>query len=277
MAPFLPISPCCVQGSILPGTPRGTFEPAGGARSLGRYVVRPEGGSKSPKAALVLFYDIFGFQIPNPKLLADAFCTALGVDVIVPDYMPAGLPADHLAAALEAYPGEKAAQGWLARAWGKLSLLRVLPYAGGMRDGAVNPKGEVAVAELKAEGYTRLVGIGYCRGGSVLTHLLSSGAALDAAVVVHPGVEAERWGKIVKPTLWLLSDPAHEHFFKPAQVAQLEATFARTHAPFELKVYDDTVHGFGARPALEHAATRAAFEDANARAVAFARRHLGLE
>lgn len=54
--------------------------------------------------------------------------------------------------------------------------------------------------------------MGYCRGGSVIAHLLSKGdeAGLDAGVLIHPGVEADRWAKFTKPSLWLLSDPAHE-------------------------------------------------------------------
>lgn len=62
---FLPISPCCIKGSVLNGTPRGEFQAPGSAPDvvLGRYIVHPEGKNADPKAALVLFYDVFGFQL----------------------------------------------------------------------------------------------------------------------------------------------------------------------------------------------------------------------
>lgn len=52
---------------------------------------------------------------------------------------------------MEAYPGQKAGQGMISSFFGKLSLLKVIPYAGGIRDGAVNPK----VEQVSATGCER--------------------------------------------------------------------------------------------------------------------------
>jgi carboxymethylenebutenolidase len=74
--------PCkdCVSGYILPGDPRGTF-------SEGAYHTKAEQGNdaNSKKRALVLLTDIFGFELNNPKILADSFANRLGCDVFVPD------------------------------------------------------------------------------------------------------------------------------------------------------------------------------------------------
>ncbi len=63
---FLPIQPCCLEGTILPGTPAGIMElpTPGGKQTVGRYHTRPKDGRiVDPKAAVVLFYDAFGFNI----------------------------------------------------------------------------------------------------------------------------------------------------------------------------------------------------------------------
>lgn len=57
----------------------------------------------------------------------------------MPDYIPNAVPADLLDSAINLYPGEKAGRGWLAAAWGKLSMLRILPYLRGILDGEACP------------------------------------------------------------------------------------------------------------------------------------------
>lgn len=65
-----------------------------------------------------------------------------------------------------------------------------------------------AVADVQAAGYERIVAVGYCRGGSMITHLLSKGneSPLAAACIFHPGFEAKRWPLFTKPSFWLLSE-----------------------------------------------------------------------
>lgn len=62
MSSFLPVKPCCVtHPGELPGTPRGSMEPARQGK-MGRYIVKPDGPVKNEKAALILLYDAMGFQ-----------------------------------------------------------------------------------------------------------------------------------------------------------------------------------------------------------------------
>lgn len=64
------------------------------------------------------------------------------------------------------------------------------------------------MADLQNQGYTQIVGIGYCRGGSMETYLLAKGDAcpLSAAVIMHPAWEPERFAKFTKPSLWILAE-----------------------------------------------------------------------
>jgi hypothetical protein len=75
--------------------------------------------------------------------------------VFVPDYIPHPPPADSLDSAIEWYPGEKKEQGWLASLWGKVSLLKLLPYARGILDGQALPMVDKVTA-----------GREYCTSGS---------------------------------------------------------------------------------------------------------------
>lgn len=60
---FLNLSPCCLKGSTLSGTPRGEVQVAGTPGvSVDRYFVKPK-EVVDDKTALVIFYDIFGFSI----------------------------------------------------------------------------------------------------------------------------------------------------------------------------------------------------------------------
>ena len=103
---FFSISPCCLKGTVLPGEPRGVYQPVSLAdkRTAGRYYTTPQDGVKHPKVAILLYMDLFAFQIvsgssqdlnqltvvqPNGKILADLLADKLGVAVYVPDYIRA--------------------------------------------------------------------------------------------------------------------------------------------------------------------------------------------
>lgn len=72
----------CIKGERLSGIPKGTLIattplPSYFASATGE--TNPD-GQKSGNA-LILLPDIFGFNLPNPKLLADRFAELCGVDV----------------------------------------------------------------------------------------------------------------------------------------------------------------------------------------------------
>lgn len=61
---FLPVGPCCFKGLDLVGEPRGVMEQPEGSRTVARYHATPKDGNiVDHKAAMILFYDAFGFGI----------------------------------------------------------------------------------------------------------------------------------------------------------------------------------------------------------------------
>lgn len=72
-------SSCCISGYLHTGTPKGTEETVHG---LPTYV---SPGKQADKCKTVVFLaDIFGFQLPNVRLLADEWADQ-GYYVLVPD------------------------------------------------------------------------------------------------------------------------------------------------------------------------------------------------
>ena len=74
----------CVSGHVIPGEPKGVVKD-------GAYVYSPDTQDAAPgsKIALILLSDIFGLELRNTLILADAFGDRLkgkNCDVFVPDY-----------------------------------------------------------------------------------------------------------------------------------------------------------------------------------------------
>ncbi len=75
----------CLSGTIKPGTPTGTVTSIYGRPT---YVTKPElkDGEKA-KGVVVIVPDIFGWEISNARLLADAYAREGGWVVLLPDFM----------------------------------------------------------------------------------------------------------------------------------------------------------------------------------------------
>ncbi|KAF1978117.1 alpha/beta-hydrolase [Bimuria novae-zelandiae CBS 107.79] len=85
--------PDCFRGGKAVGEPKGTMENLHG---LPTYVATPQGGSASTSTILYLT-DAMGLDLVNNKVLADAYASATGLRVLVPDIIPGGpMPASVL-------------------------------------------------------------------------------------------------------------------------------------------------------------------------------------
>jgi carboxymethylenebutenolidase len=70
--------PDCTSGNLLPGTPKGTEE-------NGVYFAKGSNQEDTKEKAVLVFTDIFGLDVPNPKIVADIIAERTGFDVWVPD------------------------------------------------------------------------------------------------------------------------------------------------------------------------------------------------
>ncbi|KAK4689812.1 hypothetical protein P7C73_g301, partial [Tremellales sp. Uapishka_1] len=276
---FLPIGPCCVKGHELIGTPRGIIEPISPTRTVGRYHTKPSNGEiVDDKTALVIFYDAFGFNLPNSKILADTYADKLGLNVYVVDYIPSPLPHKVVDGVVPSYPQEHAQKSYFTRFKDFLGMLWIIPYIPGVMNGRILPLVKQGVDEIKHEGYERIGAVGYCRGGSMIIHLLSTGDAspLECGVICHPGPESKAvFGGITKPTLWACA--SEDSFFNEKLREDIRQTLGGKQADgveFHMEVYPETTHGFAARPNFDHEPTKKAFEQVGEESVAFLKKHL---
>ncbi|WWC95498.1 hypothetical protein V866_002362 [Kwoniella sp. B9012] len=287
---FIPLSPCCLTGSRLTGTPRGTWEPAiQGERKVGRYHTTPsktegdENGTAKVvdgKLALVLLTDAFGLSLPNPRIMADAFAVQLKINVFVPEYIIDPPPVEVFDSVAPLYPDQYASRSWATTIYQIVEVLwktwRWLPML--LFPKKQVPLAQSAINDLTSEGYTSIAVVGYCRGGAMVQHLLSNPAntTLVGGVICHPSPEKETWSNITKPTYWHLAD--HDQMFGEKDINKLRETFEKKKddqgVDFHCKVHRDTVHGFAARPTLDHENTKIAFEESNSSAVEFCRKYL---
>lgn len=74
---------CCATGSLHTGTPAGREEKIHG---LDCYIAEPNPGTKV-KGIVVIIPDIFGWTLPNSRILADQYAQKGGFQVFLPDFM----------------------------------------------------------------------------------------------------------------------------------------------------------------------------------------------
>ncbi|WWC65973.1 uncharacterized protein I303_108595 [Kwoniella dejecticola CBS 10117] len=297
---LIPISPCCLKGGVLTGETRGRMEPKTVDRKISRYHTFPVGGEgavRDKQKAVVLFTDPGGLGTPNPKIIADALAEALKLNVYVPEYFPKTLPHELIDGVAPIYPDEYANRSWLYTIWLWITTLwKIRNYLPMMLSPNTQiPLAQAALNDLKAEGYTSLGAIGYCRGAAIILHLMSiaqtnrtnsdsnssseqiqdGSSILDIGVLCHPSPERKTYGNITKPTSWQLPD--HDPFMTFKEIAYLRPILEKKQEEegidFEVVVHKDTVHGFASRPTLDHEPTKEAFENANQNAVNFFNKH----
>lgn len=83
--------PDCFRGGVAIGEPKGTIETLYGVPT---YVAKPSQDTSQSPSTIVYFTDAFGLNLVNNKILTDAYASATGMRVLVPDIIPGGaLPA----------------------------------------------------------------------------------------------------------------------------------------------------------------------------------------
>lgn len=82
MASIGGIKQCCATGSLHTGTPTGRITKVHG---LDCYIADAPNGS--PKGIVVIIPDVFGWEFPNNRILADCLAKEGNFQVYLPDFM----------------------------------------------------------------------------------------------------------------------------------------------------------------------------------------------
>ncbi|ONK62866.1 uncharacterized protein A4U43_C07F8950 [Asparagus officinalis] len=198
------LSSACGGGSVV--------ESFGGLKS---YI----NGSLDSKLAILLVSDVFGFEAPNFRKLADKVAAA-GYFVVVPDFFY-GDPFD---------PAKMPIKTWV--------------QSHGTEKGFQDAK--PVVTALKERGASAVGAAGFCWGGKVVAELAKTGD-IKAGVMLHPSLVTVEDIKEIKSHIAVLGAEV-DHISPPELLKQFEEILsAKKEVESYVKIFPGVSHGWTVR------------------------------
>lgn len=264
------MSSCCMSGALHShATPKGSESTIGG---LPTYVAEPE--SKDKSKTLVFLVDIFGYDFPNTRILADQYAKE-GFYVYVPDILNGDpLPISFLQS-VEPPLKDKQQAGLVDTAKNTAIVGTTLPpWLLKHREAVTLPIVEKFVDDVKAIPGTKKVGtVGFCFGGRY-SILMAHGKA-DAAYACHPSLVAipGDFDPVTKPLS--LAVGTEDSLLSVDQNKQIkEILDAKAGLKTEVVEYKDQVHGFTLRGDFSSDKDKEAMDSALKQGVSWFNQHL---
>ncbi|KAJ3354641.1 hypothetical protein HDU91_005750 [Kappamyces sp. JEL0680] len=233
----LPLTTCCGQGFIDSGEPQGSVETIAGVSC---YVSAAADGQT--KECVVIATDIFGYTLPNVRLIADSFASA-GYHAVVPDmFKGSEAPSDVMESR------DKLTTGTLLEKMGAFAYIAWLLPGFLWRNSFVKNKVDIDVVlkELRVQGATKIALLGYCWGGKVAV-LCGREDLADVVVAAHPGrlQFPEDINLLQKPTLFILSEKDRE--LTPERQTEIIELLRSKGPQYDGETYPGVDHGFAVR------------------------------
>ncbi|KAF2454875.1 esterase/lipase [Lineolata rhizophorae] len=274
------MSSCCLSGKVKEGKPKGHVSQIGG---LEAYISEPETGST--EKTVIFLTDIFGYEFPNVRLLADNYAKA-GFCCYVPDlHQGDSLPISFLDD-VEPSLREREQLSLTASAAKTAKVGATLgPWLIRHREAVTKPLMEQFIRAVRLIPGTDKVGvIGFCWGGRyaiLATHRgAEPGLAVDAAVACHPSLLARPTDlePVAKPLSLALGEK--DSLVGEAEQKQLVGLMEMKQGqgqgvPTEVKIYEDQVHGFALRGDWSSDKDRQAMDDAEQQGIQWFKKYLG--
>ncbi|PWN52015.1 alpha/beta-hydrolase [Violaceomyces palustris] len=238
----------CVSGDIIPGTPRGTEQTIGPYKV---YVTHPSSGAPAdPAKVIVSFTDVFGLELVNNKIIPDLIADQTGFTVYVPDMFHGDSIAQDAVKGMPSTAKEAKAQSFLTKVTKFLSTLK------------------------EESGAARIGAVGYCYGGKSCL-VFNARGLVDVSVACHPSfINLSDIKSLKGPVLFNCAEQ-DDVFPTSLRESGAKALGDRHDAPpHEFKVYENTVHGFAARPNLAEPLVKKAFEEALEATASWLKAHL---
>ncbi|EXB95848.1 hypothetical protein L484_010047 [Morus notabilis] len=207
---------CCSNPPTLnPSSGAGHVQKLGG---LDSYVT----GTPSSKLAVLLVSDVYGYEAPNLRKLADKIAAA-GFFVAVPDF----------------FHGDPFVAGDASR-----------PLPVWLKDHGTDKGFEEAkpvTEDLKSKGFSAIGAAGFCWGGKVVVELSKFTNFIQAAALLHPSFVAVDDIKEVKVPIAILGGE-RDQISPPPLVKQFEEVLkAKPEIDSFVKIYPGVAHGWTIR------------------------------
>ncbi|MCJ1413671.1 hypothetical protein MMC19_007793 [Ptychographa xylographoides] len=247
------VSSCCLSGKVHNGIPAGHVEEIGGLQT---YVAAPESQSKAK--SVIFITDIFGWELPNVRLLADNYAQA-GFYCYVPDvHNGNSLPISFLQN-VEPPLKEQAQLTLVDKAKNAAIVPTTLgPWLLSHREAVTAPLIDGFVNAVRMLPGTNKIGaIGFCWGGRYAILQAhgqkqdgsgSSVGGVDAAFAAHPSLVAipADFDPVARPLS--LAMGTKDSLLSLDQIGQIQDLLAKkTDVPHEIRLYEDQIHGFALR------------------------------
>lgn len=227
---------CCVSGHLHEGTPNGKVERLYG---LSTYV------TGSGDKTVVIITDVFGYELPNGRLLADEIATQGEYRVLVPDFFQGDSMDSRILENMEAK--NKSIVKKVTDTAGMLAS--GAPWMFRHREAAARPVVEGFMKQLRQDEAVKKVGaVGFCWGGR-WSILLAQTDLVDASVACHPSllsVPAD-YKAVKKPLCICVGD--NDDMFKGKDLTKTNDYFKneRKDVEFEMLVIPGAKHGYAIR------------------------------
>ncbi|KAF2090640.1 dienelactone hydrolase family protein-like protein [Saccharata proteae CBS 121410] len=268
------MSACCLSGTIQNGTPKGSVREIGG---LNTYISEPSDGSKAK--SIIFIVDIFGYEFPNVRLLADNYAAA-GFYVYIPDvHQGDSLPIDFLQTVEPPLP-QREAMGMVEKTAATAKVGATLgPWLVRHREGVSKPLMDGFINTIRTTAGTDKVGaIGFCWGGRyaiLATHEAGPGKGVDAAYACHPSLVAipADFDPVARPLSLALGDK--DGLLGEKEIGAIQEVMGKkTGVPHEIRVYEGQVHGFALRGDWSGERDKKAMDDAEAQGIEWFKKYL---
>mmetsp|Transcript_1351 Transcript_1351/g.3074 ORF Transcript_1351/g.3074 Transcript_1351/m.3074 type:complete len:273 (+) Transcript_1351:72-890(+) len=252
--------PACFSGALDKGNPLGSETRIAG---LDVYVTSQEEAQDKINDAVVIITDVFGWRLPNIRLIADKMAAELEMRIYIPDFHDGWSPPSWLL------------DGWLDPAptfWGRvcqwawlvIRLPQVLFWIATRGDRAVVPRVERFLRELREKhNAERIIASGYCWGARYAVLAAGCRGQVAGFAITHPsGVKLLDLQRVQQSGALLIPDP--DPAFPPSDVLQAKTLLWSQSPPifFRFHLFPGMVHGFAVRGRSSIPAVREAREEA---------------
>ncbi|KAF7845938.1 hypothetical protein BT93_L5912, partial [Corymbia citriodora subsp. variegata] len=215
------MSSCCKEGFNWNGTPSGK------ETTLAKNKAYVAGSNKD--VAILMVHDVFGWTLPNLRLLADHYAQEVGATVYLPDFF------DGEVVSPETMDDPK-----------KREAFDVMAFIG--RNGKEKRFPEmVACAEALRKEYKKVGAIGFCYGGWAVFQLGAKGKNLvDCISTAHPSLLTKEEIQNVGVPVQILA-PETDQMLTPELKDYCNTTIPNLGVEYAYEYFPGLVHGFAAR------------------------------
>jgi dienelactone hydrolase len=226
---------------------------SGKETTLGKSKAYVSGDSKD--AAILILTDIFGWTLPNIRLIADHFAKESQATVYVPDL----------------FEGEVVDPDTLSNPE-KAKNFDLMGFIGRHSKDIRWPEIKEHAQTLKKQ-YKKVIAIGYCYGGWACFKLAADPQLIDAVSMAHPSLVDKAEIDATKVPIQILAPENDFAFTEELKKYALEK-LPQLNVPWEYVHFPGVQHGFAARGDPNDPTQKAALEKAKRDAVGFFNEYL---